>query len=128
MNNALKHTRKRVGIELRRPGYVFLSADPSRLAKFASNAAASSGHGSGPVRTKDYRPNDAFANPFDDEKRGFDVVDDVNTIRRAFPFVTDKVACMMHVRRAGLVNVPKLGMGLVSLSRCSFFWRSFSPF
>ena len=51
------------------------------MEKYRANAAASSASGSGPVRENAYRPNADFADPFDREKRGFDIVTDPAVIR-----------------------------------------------
>ena len=124
--------------ELRRPGYVFFSERPEQLAHFQQQAMAAQRNGSGasqrshgatirtasptrqcfyslnsraarhpgPVRTTGYVP---ASGRWEDEPDGIDLIADPATVQRHFPYVTDKTACAMHVRTAGVVNVELLG-------------------
>ena len=66
--------------ELNRRGYVFLTADPGEAARLRTHAS---------------------------QTRQF--VDGAPAIRTRYPFVTDRVLAMLHVRRAGFMNAMQLG-------------------
>ena len=74
--------------ELNRRGYVFFTADPAEANRLR--------HRHGPTAT---------------------FVDDVPTIRRRFPFVTDRACALLHVHRAGYMNAAKLGACLLERGR-----------
>lgn len=74
--------------ELNRRGYVFFTADRAEANRLQ--------HHHGPTTT---------------------FVDDVPTIRRRFPFVTDRVCATLHVHRAGYMNATKLGACLLERAR-----------
>ena len=74
--------------ELNRRGYVFLTADPGEASRLRTHA-----------------------NP----TRQF--VDSAPAIRERYPFVTDRVLAMLHVRRAGFMNAMKLGQYLLDRAR-----------
>src|SRR5262245_46117253 len=75
--------------ELNRRGYVFLTADVAEAERLHAHA--------GPTRE------------FADEPR---------TILQRYPFISDRVRAMLHVRRAGFMNASKLGQHLFERS-CS---------
>jgi glycine/D-amino acid oxidase-like deaminating enzyme len=70
--------------ELNRRGYVFLTADPAEAERLR-------GHES---------PTSQF-------------IDGERFVRERYPFVTDRVRAMLHVRRAGFMNAAKLGRCLL---------------
>jgi glycine/D-amino acid oxidase-like deaminating enzyme len=70
--------------ELNRRGYVFLTADPAEAARLHAH--------DGPVAR---------------------FVPDRAAIRARFPYVTERVLAMLHVKRAGFLNAPKLGQWLL---------------
>lgn len=76
--------------ELNRRGYVFLTADPGEAARLR-------GH-EGPTAH---------------------FVEGEQAIRARFPYVTDRVAGMLHVRRAGYMNAMKLGQWLLGRALAS---------
>jgi glycine/D-amino acid oxidase-like deaminating enzyme len=71
--------------ELNRRGYVFLTANPAEAARLRAH-----------------------------ENHSTAFVDDARAIRARYPFVTDRVAAMLHVRRAGFMNARKLGNWLLA--------------
>jgi glycine/D-amino acid oxidase-like deaminating enzyme len=71
--------------ELNRRGYVFLTANPAEAARLRTHESHST----------------AF-------------LDDAGAIRARYPFVTDRVAAMLHVRRAGFMNARRLGSWLLA--------------
>src|SRR5262249_21668214 len=87
----------RQAFELNRRGYVFLTADVAeaeRLSAFAQATADRSTH-AGPMT---------------------EFVGDPRTILQRYPFITDRVRAMLHVRRAGFMNASKLGQYLLERS------------
>jgi glycine/D-amino acid oxidase-like deaminating enzyme len=85
--DALDHESHRA-FELNRRGYVFLTADPTAARRLAD-------HG-GPAA---------------------EFVDDRREIHTRYPFVTERVCAMLHVRRAGFMNASKLGTYLLERAR-----------
>jgi glycine/D-amino acid oxidase-like deaminating enzyme len=73
--------------ELNRRGYVFLTADAAEAERLRTHA--------GPTT---------------------EFVDDARTILQRYPFITDRVRAMLHVRRAGFMNAAKLGQHLLERS------------
>ena len=73
--------------ELNRRGYVFLTADVAEAERLSAHA--------GPAT---------------------EFVGDPRTILQRYPFITDRVRAMLHVRRAGFMNAAKLGQHLLERS------------
>lgn len=73
--------------ELNRRGYVFLTADAAEAERLHAHA--------GPTT---------------------EFVDDARAILQRYPFITDRVRGMLHVRRAGFMNAAKLGRHLLERS------------
>jgi glycine/D-amino acid oxidase-like deaminating enzyme len=73
------------GFELNRRGYVFLTADHDEAERLRRHDGASA-----------------------------QFVEGGRTIRARYPFVTDRVVAMLHIRRAGFMNAVKLGQWLLS--------------
>jgi len=73
--------------ELNRRGYVFLTADVSEAERLNTHA--------GPTT---------------------EFVGDPRTILQHYPFITDRVRAMLHVRRAGFMSASKLGQHLLERS------------
>jgi glycine/D-amino acid oxidase-like deaminating enzyme len=101
--------------ELNRRGYVFLTANPEQVVAWREASAQVSALGAGPVREHpgpgSYLPFQAEG--FDPALDGVDLVLDPAWIREMFPFITDKVLAMLHVRRCGWLNVFQLGRWLL---------------
>jgi glycine/D-amino acid oxidase-like deaminating enzyme len=76
--------------ELNRRGYVFLTADPVEADRLRGHR--------GPTA---------------------EFVDDPRTIRRRYPFVTDRATAMLHVRRAGFMSATQLGRCLLERAQAS---------
>jgi glycine/D-amino acid oxidase-like deaminating enzyme len=87
---------------LRRPGYLFVTADPQRLDAMVSQAETASTYGTGPVRR---HPGPmAYAAAPD----GVDVLTG-DALHDAFPYLTDEAVGALHVRRAGWFSAQQLG-------------------
>lgn len=79
--------------ELNRRGYVFLTADHAEAERLSTFAEA----------TVDRHAHAAPTTEFVGEPRA---------ILHRYPFITDRVRAMLHVRRAGFMNAAKLGQHL----------------
>jgi glycine/D-amino acid oxidase-like deaminating enzyme len=87
----------RQAFELNRRGYVFLTADVAeaeRLSTFAKATVDRHAH-AGPTT---------------------EFVSEPRMILQRYPFITDRVRAMLHVRRAGFMNAAKLGQYLLERS------------
>ncbi len=97
--------------DLNRRGYVFLTADTRNAAELERHAQAVSAFGAGPVRVhkglEDYPPSPPRG--FQGQPTGADIVLDAATILRHFPFITEDVVAMTHVRRCGWLDSMRLG-------------------
>jgi len=83
--------------ELNRRGYVFLTADVAEAERLYTFAEA----------TVDRHAQAGPTTEFVGEPR---------TILQRYPFITDRVRAMLHVRRAGFMNAAKLGQHLLERS------------
>jgi predicted trehalose synthase len=81
-------------------GYAFFSAKEQCLEKYMKLAKLASQNGSGDVRINDEN---------NSSQTGIDIFSDSSIIRRLYPNVNPQVEVAMRVRRAGYLNVPKLG-------------------
>lgn len=105
----------RNSFRLNRRGYAFLTADPNQVSRWKEVSAQVSALGAGPVRE---HPGQVTYPPFLAEGYyptldGVDLVLDPAFVRKQFPFVTDKVIAMLHVRRCGWLNLKSLGHWLM---------------
>ena len=71
--------------ELNRRGYVFLTANPAEAARLRTH-----------------------------ESHSIAFLEDARAIRARYPFITERVVAMLHVRRAGFMNARKLGGWLLA--------------
>ncbi|KAI8814281.1 FAD dependent oxidoreductase [Cladochytrium replicatum] len=110
--------------EFNQTGYLFLSAKREMLSHYLSLAHDARQNGSGPVRFNGVDVSHSIVPTHASEQgrfssfdpatyalhdSGIDISDDVNVIRRLLPGVTKDACVMMHVRKAGYLNVEKLG-------------------
>jgi sarcosine oxidase, subunit beta len=105
---------------MNRRGYLFVSTDPARIARFTEEAHAAEALGSGPARIhasagSDYRP--PSADGFEDEPVGVDVITDRTLIRRHYPYLADDTVALFHGRRCGWLSGQQLGMHLLERAR-----------
>ena len=92
--------------QLNRRGYVFLTANSQQIPVWQKAAAEVSALGAGAVRGHlgDQPYNASQPEGYDKSLNGADLILDPAIIRREFPFITDKVIAMLHVRRCGWLN------------------------
>ncbi|MGV3710174.1 MAG: NAD(P)/FAD-dependent oxidoreductase [Gemmatimonas sp.] len=96
---------------LNRRGYLFATATPSGVAEMRSTAARVSAFGMGAVREHQSVATYAAApaEGFVDQPTGADLLLD-DDAHSAFPFLSKETKAALHVRRAGWMNAPAMGM------------------
>jgi glycine/D-amino acid oxidase-like deaminating enzyme len=109
---------------LNRRGYVFLTADPKRVAAFEQNAAEISRLGAGPVRRYEGKASDPVYQPhaahgYKEQPEGADLILDPALILKQFPFLNSDTKAMLHPRRCGWVSAQQLGMYLLDKARAA---------
>lgn len=106
-------------IGLGRRGYLFVTADPSRLKEMVARAHEISGLGAGPVRTHPgpvpYTP--AREEGWQGSLDGADVFLDGESLRRAFPYLSEAAVGGVHARRAGWFSAQQLGAWMLDDGR-----------
>ncbi len=107
-------------INLNRRGYVYATADATKIAFLETTAIGAEVNGGGAARFHDtshsaYTP--AAERGFDDALDGADVITDRSLIRRHFPFLAPETVAVTHVRRAGWLSAQQLGMVMLEAVR-----------
>jgi glycine/D-amino acid oxidase-like deaminating enzyme len=105
---------------LNRRGYLFATADPSRVEPLVAAAQDAAVRGVGPARVhatagSDYRG--APADGFEAEPTGTDVITEPSLIRRHFPYLSEATVAVLHARRAGWLSGHLLGMTMLERAR-----------
>jgi glycine/D-amino acid oxidase-like deaminating enzyme len=107
-----------------RRGYLYLTADESRLPAFIQAAEVPPSLGAGPLRVYRGRPNDPYYQPspvqgYRGVPEGADLFLDPALIQRRFPSVTPQAIAGLHVRRAGWFSAQQLGRYLLDKARAA---------
>jgi glycine/D-amino acid oxidase-like deaminating enzyme len=107
---------------LSRKGYLFVTADPARIADMEWVADESCSLGAGPLRLHAGGPGDreyvpAPATGFEGLPSGADLILDPALIRKHFPFLAEDVVAVLHTRRCGRMSAQQLGMYLLERAR-----------
>ncbi len=105
---------------MNRRGYLYVTADPRKLAAFRARAERTSSLGAGPLRVhteadSTYRPSSAEG--WENEPGGADLLLGGALIRRHFPYLTESALAALHARRAGWLSAQGLGMTLLETAR-----------
>jgi glycine/D-amino acid oxidase-like deaminating enzyme len=105
---------------LNRRGYLFATAEATRIASFVRAAEEAAELGSGPVRrhataSSAYRP--SAPEGFDPELRGTDLITEPALIRRHYPWLAPDTVALLHARRCGWFSGQQLGMYLLEQAR-----------
>jgi sarcosine oxidase, subunit beta len=105
---------------MNRRGYLYVTADESKVAELQSASFRISELGAGPMRvhsaeSADYLP--ARPDGFHDSPTGADLLLGNHLIRKHFPYLTDRAVAALHVRRAGWLSAQQLGMHLLETGR-----------
>ena len=101
---------------LNRRGYLYLTANDATLQSMVTQARAASRAGAGPLRTHTERTERyvaAGSEWFANAPEGADLFLDAGSLRRHFPFLSDRVVGGLHARTAGWLSAQQLGMWLL---------------
>jgi sarcosine oxidase subunit beta len=104
---------------LNRRGYLYVTADPTRISLLRHAAEESAGLGAGPVRC---HPGDVPYLPAPPqghagEPAGADLILDPALIRTHFPYLSTRTIAALHARRCGWLSAQQLGMSLLERAR-----------
>jgi glycine/D-amino acid oxidase-like deaminating enzyme len=105
---------------MNRRGYLYVTADESRIADLETTSRNIASLGAGPMRVHSssslYYQAPA-AEGFHDQPTGADLLLGNELIRRYFPYLTERAVAALHVRRAGWLSAQQLGMHLLETAR-----------
>jgi glycine/D-amino acid oxidase-like deaminating enzyme len=107
-------------INLNRRGYLFATADRSKIEFLQTMAKKAESRGAGAARFHDtassvYTPSPAHG--FDFALTGADIITDQALIRRHFPYLAAETVAVAHVRRAGWLSAQQLGAVMLEAVR-----------
>ena len=122
--NILENLARESGniFHLSRRGYVYATANPSRIPHFKRVAEESAGLGAGPLRIHTGQPGDppytsSGESDFEDQPTGIDLILDQAIIRKYFPYLSKKIVAVVHARRCGWFSVQQLGMYMLEQAK-----------
>jgi len=107
---------------LSRRGYIYTTADRSKIPHFKHVAEESTELGAGPLRYHAGQPGDPPYIPssesgFEDHPAGADLILDQTLIRKYFPYLSGNIVAVVHARRCGWFSVQQLGMYLLGRAK-----------
>lgn len=107
---------------LNRRGYLFATADPSRIDDYKAHALEAQALGAGPLRihdgssrSPDYMP--LKMEGYHNQPDGADLITDPAMIREHFPYLSEDTVAVIHPRRAGWFSAQQLGMYMLEQAR-----------
>ena len=107
-------------INLNRRGYLFATADATKIAFLSEMAQIAESRGAGAARFHD-TPSSGYApspeRGFDCALTGADVITDRSLIRRHFPYLAPETVAVAHARRAGWLSAQQLGSVMLEAAR-----------
>ena len=107
-------------ISLNRRGYLFATADPTKVSMLPAVAAAAEVQGAGAARIHETTWSSYTPSPdrgFDFPLIGADVLTNTSLVRRHFPYLTSKTLAVVHARRAGWLSAQQLGIVMLEAAR-----------
>ncbi len=107
-------------INLNRRGYLFATADATKIAFLSEMAQLAESRGAGAVRFHDTPSSGYVPSPergFDSALNGADVITDRSLIRRHFPYLAPETVAVAHARRAGWLSAQQLGSAMLEAAR-----------
>jgi glycine/D-amino acid oxidase-like deaminating enzyme len=107
---------------MNRRGYLYVTADESKVGDLENASRVNSELGAGPLRvhsadTSAYQP--SHPEGVHDSSDGADLLLGAALIRKHFPYLTEQAVAALHVRRAGWLSAQQLGMYLLETARRS---------
>ena len=105
---------------MNRRGYLYVTAQEKEIANLETTSKRTSSLGAGPLRVHTssslyYQP--STQEGFHDQPTGADLLVGNELIREHFPYLTNRAAAALHVRRAGWLSAQQLGMYLLEAAR-----------
>ena len=109
-------------LRLSRRGYLFATAEPTRIDTFRAMASEAESFGAGELRVHD----GSGAGPgyvrsrvhgFEGIPPGADLITDPALIRAEFPYLDPEVVAVLHARRCGWLSAQQLGMWMLERAR-----------
>jgi sarcosine oxidase subunit beta len=102
-----------------RRGYLYATANPTRVPLLRRAGNESAALGAGPVRL---HPGDASYRPappqgYVDQPAGADLLLDPGLIRKHFPYLSEHTVAVLHARRCGWLSAQQLGVYLLEKAR-----------
>lgn len=101
-------------IQLNRRGYLFATADPTKIDEYLAISREAESNGAGALRIHRGRPDDpayvpAPATGFHDLPTGADLFTDRNLIQEHFPYLAPDTVGVLHARRCGWFSGQQVG-------------------
>ena len=109
-------------LHLNRRGYLFATAEPSRIAAFRDLGHEAQSFGAGALRVHDGSGSSpgylrSPARGFEEIAAGADLITDPALIRAEFPYLDPEVVAVLHARRCGWLSAQQLGMWMLERAR-----------
>ena len=105
---------------LNRRGYLYATTEPARIADLQGFGEEASALGAGELRvhgigSKSYLPHKPEG--YLDAQEGADLITDPALIREHFPYLSDEIVAILHVRRAGWLSAQQYGTLLLEQAK-----------
>ena len=109
-------------LHLNRRGYLFATAEPSRIDTFRAMGRDAESFGAGTLRVHDGSgPSPGYqrspARGFEGVAAGADLITDPDLICAEFPYLAPEVVAVLHARRCGWLSAQQLGMWMLERAR-----------
>ena len=109
-------------LRLNRRGYLFATADPTRVDAFRTMAQETQSLGAGELRVHDGSGSGpgyvrSPAHGFEGVPAGSDLITDRALIRAEFPYLEPATVAVLHARRCGWLSAQQLGMWMLERAR-----------
>ena len=109
-------------LHLNRRGYLFATAEPSRIAALHALGHEAQSLGAGALRVHDGSGSSpgylrSPARGFEEVAAGADLITDPVLIRAEFPYLDPEVVAVLHARRCGWLSAQQLGMWMLERAR-----------
>lgn len=107
-------------INLNRRGYLYATADESKVPMLTQAAQDAEQKGAGPLRVHNGRSDSYHPSPvqgFDIGLDGADLISDPALVRQYFPYLAEDTVAVLHARRAGWLGAQQLGMYLLERAK-----------
>ena len=109
-------------IGMNRRGYLFATADPTRVLALHRSSKEAERLGAGPLRVHDGRSGGPTyvpgrADGFEGQPDGADLITDPELIREHFPYLSPRTVAVLHPRRCGWFSAQQLGMSMLEEAR-----------